>query len=89
MRTVIFRGRRGTDSDSDPIELGRAELDGDVVRFSGAIAPGGADHARYRVDQVSIFDRRGGRLTPADGRRYLEALPRAFHGTHFWAAAAD
>lgn len=70
-------------------EVGRAMLVDGEVRFTGDMAPGGSMRAQVGFDEAAVYDTRGQQLTPADGRRYLEALPRWFVGSHFWAAPAD
>jgi hypothetical protein len=78
MTAVVFRQRQPVGR--DPIELGHAEMDGDGARIVAADG-----HDLSWVAAVAVFDEQLRRVTPADGIRYLEALPRAFAGTHFWA----
>lgn len=87
MSTVVFMSRHRSPEGE---EVGRAVLTDGRVRFSGAMAPGGEIRERVRFDETAVRVMPDGReLTPADGERYLQALPMTFHGSHFWAAIAD
>jgi hypothetical protein len=86
MDTVVFMSRFGSPREE---EVGRAVLVDGEVQFTGDMAPGGSVRKRISFDTTNVFDSRGHELAPADGRHYLEELPRAFHGTYFWAALVD
>ena len=77
MRATLYSHSDGADKVVGEVTLdeeGRIEMD-----------PG----AHRRLEDLRVFEADGGEVTPADGRRYLLALPNAWRGSYIWTVVTE